>query len=76
MDLSLFNKYKNVVQKRDEEKDKVIEIIKKETGVILKIEDFIIDNKKILFNISSIKKSHLFKKGIEEILKREGYRIN
>ena len=75
MEISLFNKYKNVVQKRDEEKEKVIEIVNKETSVVLKSEDFTIDNKKIVLNVSSIKKSHLFKKGIDEILKKEGYRI-
>lgn len=73
MDNSLFNKYKKVVEERDEEKEKVIDLIKKESGIILKEDEINIDSKKIILNISAIKRSHLYRKGIKEFLLKSGY---
>lgn len=76
MDNSLFDKYKKVVKERDEDKEKIIKIIKKETSIDLNEKEININNKKITFNISSIKKSLLFKNKIKEILEKEGYKFN
>lgn len=73
MDNSLFAKYKQVVEKRDEDKGKIIDFVKEKTGVILLESEIVIDNKKITLNISSVKKSILFKSKIGELLKELGF---
>ena len=73
MDNSLFDKYKKVVEKRDEDKEIIINFIKEKTGVILDYNEIIIDEKKITLNISSIKKSILFKNKVGELLKELGF---
>ncbi len=73
MDNSLFAKYKQVVEKRDEDKGKIIDFVKEKTRVILLESEIVIDNKKITLNISSVKKSILFKSKIGELLKELGF---
>lgn len=73
MDNSLFAKYKQVVEKRDEDKEKIIDFVKEKTGVVLNYSEIVIDDKKITLNISSIKKSVLYKSKIGEILKELGF---
>lgn len=75
MDNSLFTKYKQVVEKRDEDKEKIINFVKEKTGVVLNYSEIVIDDKKITLNISSIKKSILFKSKIGELLKELGFII-
>lgn len=75
MESNLFKKYKNTIQQRDETKEKIIILIKKNTNVLLKPEEITIEGKKIMLNISSIKRSVLIKNKINEILLNSGYQL-
>lgn len=76
MDNSLFNKYKKVVIQRDQDKEKIITFIQNHTSITLQNNEITLDGKKITLHLSSIKKAHLFKKNIKQLLKEEGFIVS
>lgn len=77
MDNSLFEKYKKTIIKQNSEKEKIINIIKEKTGIILKEKQIVLeDNKKIKLFITSVQKNTLKLKNISEYLKEEGFIID
>lgn len=77
MDNSLFEKYKKTILKQTIEKDKIINIIKEKTGILLKDKQIVLDeNKKITLFITSVQKNTLKLKNISESLKKEGFILN
>lgn len=74
MDNSLFEKYEKAITKQTTEKEKIINLIKEKTGILLKDKQIVLeDNKKITLFITSIQKNTLKLKNINEYLKKEGF---
>lgn len=75
MDDSLFSKYKKEIIKQKTKKQEIISFIEKELKIKLQESDIEIKGKKIIFTISSIQKTILFKNKIQEKIKTIGYFI-
>lgn len=73
MDNSLFKKHLKVFNERNDNKNKLIIFIKNRTKILLKENEIKIEKNIVSFNISSVKKSLLYKNNIKEILKEEGF---
>ena len=73
MEEGLFKKYTKAIQKQQSEKKEIIELIFEKTNLLLNEEELIIQKGKILFTLSSVKKTILLRKDIKEILITKGY---
>lgn len=71
----LFKKYTKVLIQKKNEKEEIILFLFKETGVLFKEEELVIQKYIITFHSSSVKKTLLQKKSIQEFLHTKGYRI-
>jgi hypothetical protein len=75
MDNALFEKYKKTINKKIEEKQKIIDLIKKETKIIIKEDQIILKNKKINLIINSTQKMKLKLNNIYSKLEQIGYKL-
>lgn len=73
MNEGLFAKYVHVIAKRNNSLEEIIEFIEKETGILLTHDEIILQKKTVSFQTSSVKKTLLHKKTIQEFLKGKGY---
>lgn len=77
MDNSLFEKYKKVINKQEVEKERIINLIKEKTGIVLKEKQIVLDeNKKVTIFVSSIQKNIFKLKNVSDFLKKEGFLLN
>lgn len=73
MNEGFFAKYIHVIAKRNNNLEEIIEYIKNETGVLLSLDEIILQKKTISFQTSSVKKILLRKQTVQEFLKEKGY---
>lgn len=73
MDNSLFKKHNKLFNERNENKNKIIIHIKNKTSISLKEQEIKIENNVVSLNISSIKKSVLYKYNLKNLLEEIGF---
>ena len=73
MDGSLFSKHIKQFKKQKEDKDEVILIGERTTGIVLDEKDIAISKKEVKINTTSTIKHKLFQKKVSEKLKEGGY---
>ncbi len=71
----LFQKYTKVLIQKKNEKEEIMLFLFKETGALFKEEELVIQKNTITFHSSSVKKTLLQKKSIQDFLHTKGYRI-
>ena len=75
MNEGLFEKYKKVLVQKNNEKQELIGLLKEITGIDFKEEELVIEKKKISFHTSSVRKSRVIQKSIQNKLQEKGYSI-
>ncbi len=75
MDINLFAKYSKTIERQASHKKEIIDFIKKETGVIFKEEEIVLEKNKISFHTSSVKKITLLNKKIQEFFFKKKYKL-
>ncbi|HCC05796.1 TPA: hypothetical protein DEP94_00305 [Candidatus Nomurabacteria bacterium] len=73
MDNSLFSKYQKVIKADGDKKQIVIDLIEKQSGLKLKVEEISIKKKEISLFVSSAKKAKLHQSEIKKALSEAGY---
>lgn len=73
MDDLFFKKHIKLFKEREESKIKIINHIKNKTNILLKEEEIKIEKNVISLNVSSIKKSTLYKFNLKEIFSEIGF---
>jgi hypothetical protein len=76
MDQNLFHKYTVTIKKAHTKKDEIVTFLEKETGALFLPEEIIIQNNKISFQTSSVKKALLNRKNIQTFLKEKKYKVS
>lgn len=71
----LFQKYTKVLLQKKNEKEEIILFLFKETGALFKEEELVIQKNTITFHSSSVKKTLVQKKSIQDFLHTKGYRL-
>ncbi len=75
MEGSLFSKYKKEIDKQKNKKLNIITLVQETTNILLQEEEIEIGKNQILLHVSSTKRSVLYKKQIQTILKEKGYTL-
>lgn len=75
MEGSLFSKYKKEIDKQKNKKLNIITLVQETTNILLQEEEIEIGKNHILLHVSSTKRSVLYKKQIQTILKEKGYTL-
>ena len=75
MNEGLFEKYSQVLVQKNIEKKEVLDFLKKISGIDFKENEIVIDNKKISFHTTSVKKSIINQKNINKQLQEKGYSV-
>lgn len=75
MNEGLFEKYSKVLKEKKSEKEELIGILQEITGIMFTPQELSISKKCISFQTSSVKKSIVHQKRIEDALQQKGYSI-
>ncbi len=75
MNEGLFEKYSKVLTQKKSEKDEIINVLQEVTGITFIPQEVTITKKSISFQTSSVKKSVVYQKRVQEILQQKGYSI-
>lgn len=75
MDESLFLKHVLQIKKQEKSKKEVLNCIEEITGILLNQEEIIVSKKNITIQTSSVKRSFLVQKKIQEKMKEKGYTV-
>lgn len=75
MEEGLFTKHLLALKQRSDSKEKIIAAVFEKTGVQIEKEELTVSKKQVKLSLSSVKRSILFQKGIQEILQSLGYSL-
>ncbi len=75
MNEGLFSKYTKVLQEKKSEKEEALRILTTITGISFNENEIAVKNKVISFTTSSVKKSIIIQKNIQDAIKEQGYSI-
>ncbi len=75
MDSGLFSKHLFQIKKVHDIKEEVLVLVQERTGIVLQVEEIVVNNKRITIQASSVKRMMLLQKNIKAVLQEKGYTL-